>query len=115
MIEIMGEFIVKLTGIVDCAEGLGVLRLVHVSSRRDSLMWGVALGGHIITGRADYFTFFSVAGVLVTPILIISSYFSSPRLLSPELSPFSANLSFNHRLANLPHVCKSLNLSNSFL
>jgi hypothetical protein len=102
-----------------------------LSSGWDSLTWGVTLGGHIISGLVVYFTSSGTAGVgspttsaevttescssVVTLILILSSEFSPSHLLSPELSYFSPNFSFNHWLANLPHNYNSFNFSNSLL
>lgn len=58
-----GRFIVEFTGLEDCAEGLGNPRLVPVSSGWASLTWGVALGGHIISGHVVYFTSSGATGV----------------------------------------------------
>jgi len=52
---------------------------------------------------------------VVTLILILSFDFSPSRLLSPELSSFSPNFSFNHWLAILPRIYNSLNFSKSIL
>jgi hypothetical protein len=52
----MGEFIIEFTGLDDFFEGLGDPRLVLVSLGWDSLTWGVALGGHIVSGLVLYFT-----------------------------------------------------------
>jgi len=125
----MGEFIVEFTGLEDCAKGLDHPRLVSMSLGWDSLTWGVALGGHIISGHVVYITSLGATGVgsptistevmtkffssVVTLILILSFNFSPSRLLSPKISYFSSNLSFNHWLANLPCNYNSSNLSNS--